>query len=79
MSTELSEIKNAKELGELLQQMRKEMRVTQKQAADLCNVGPRFIGELEKGKPTAEIAKVIQIIRGYGFRFMICDRKIGRP
>lgn len=73
----LYEAQDLKELGNLLRLRRKEMGVTQEQAAALCNVSPRFIGEVERGKATAEIGKVLQLIRGYGLRITICDRKLG--
>ena len=71
----IESIENIHDLGKLLRIWRKKMGVTQEQAAQLCNVGPRFIGELEKGKPTAEIGKVLQVLRAYGFRLTLNSRK----
>ncbi len=71
----IESIENIHDLGKLLRIWRKKMGVTQEQAAQLCNVGPRFIGELEKGKPTDEIGKVLQVLRAYGFRLTLNSRK----
>ena len=73
-----SEIKNTKELGDLLRSRREEMGVTQEQAAHLCNVGPRFIGELENGKGTTQLGKVLQVIQGYGLILTASTRSAGR-
>ena len=74
MTTGLTEVLDSKQLGALLKNQRKQMGVTQRQAADLCNVGPRFIGELEKGKPTVELAKALQVLQGYGLRLTVGPR-----
>ena len=73
-----NEITNVAQLGELLRSRRKEMGVTQEQAADLCDVGPRFIVELEKGKETAHLGKILQVMRGYGLQLSVTSRKVGR-
>ena len=35
--------------------------------ADLAGVSDRFLRELEKGKPTAEVGKVITVLSALGF------------
>ena len=60
------EFKTPKELGQFLRNRRKEMKLTQAQAAALCNVGVRFIIELEAGKETASFGKLLRVVRGYG-------------
>jgi DNA-binding XRE family transcriptional regulator len=57
---------NTTSLGKFLKTLRKEMRLTQAEAAGLCNVGLRFLIELEAGKPTAQIGKTFQVLQGYG-------------
>ena len=70
------EIIDLKQLGNILKQRRKLLGVTQEQAAALCNVGPRFIGEMERGKQTAEIGKFLQVLRGYGFQLSLNTREL---
>ena len=36
--------------------------MTQAELAALADVGPRFVGELERGKPTLEIGKVLRVL-----------------
>ena len=56
-------ISSCKDLGALIQQARKSQNFTQKQLAALCEVGARFIVDLEKGKPTCEIDKALKVAR----------------
>jgi len=55
-------------LGRFLRDARREAGLTQAEAAGLCNVGPRFLNEIEHGKSTAALGKVMQVLRGYGVR-----------
>lgn len=54
------------ELGTVLRQVRKESGLTQRDAAALCNVSLPFLNELEQGKPTAQIGKVLAVCARYG-------------
>jgi HTH-type transcriptional regulator / antitoxin HipB len=56
------------DLGQYLRDVRIEAGLTHRQAAGLCNVGPRFLLELENGKTTASLGKIFQVLRGYGIR-----------
>jgi HTH-type transcriptional regulator/antitoxin HipB len=55
-------------LGIFLRAARREAGLTQAEAAGLCNVGTRFLNEIEHGKSTAALGKVMQVLRGYGIR-----------
>ena len=61
-------IRKTSELGKLLRAQRKEQGLTQLQLAAMCNVGPRFIGELERGKPTVELEKALYVAHMLGVR-----------
>ena len=63
---ETMKIRSTTELGVAIRKRRKSLRLTQVQAAGLCGVGDRFLRELERGKATAELAKVLQVLRGLG-------------
>ncbi|WP_074797913.1 helix-turn-helix transcriptional regulator [Devosia psychrophila] len=45
---------------------RKGRGYSQQEFADLAGVGRRFLSELENGKPTAEIGKVLQVLTALG-------------
>jgi len=54
------------DIGRLAREPRKGLGVTQKQLALTSGTGLRFIIELEKGKETAEIGKVLTILQTLG-------------
>ncbi len=54
------------ELGAVLREVRKESGLTQRDAAALCNVSLPFLNDLERGKPTAQIGKVLAVCVRFG-------------
>jgi y4mF family transcriptional regulator len=54
------------QLGSLIRQVRKAQGITQEDLSEMARVGPRLIGEIERGKPTAEIGKVFQLMTSLG-------------
>jgi len=64
---------NAK-LGKLIRARRKESGLTQKQIAALNDVGTRFISDVENGKPTVEMGKVLQLLQGIGLEMHVLRR-----
>lgn len=59
-------IPNAKELGSLVREARKEQGLSQEGLAGMTGVGRRFISELEQGKETAQLGKVLLILGALG-------------
>ncbi len=59
-------IKNTEQLGTTVRTRRKQLKVTQKELAMTCGIGLRFIVDLEKGKPTCQIGKTIQVLQALG-------------
>ncbi len=57
-----------KTIGNLVRSARKKMRVTQKDLALTSGTGLRFIIELEKGKSTCQIGKVLTILHTLGIK-----------
>jgi y4mF family transcriptional regulator len=58
-------------LGAAIRAERTRLRVSQEQLAAAAGVGPRLIGEIERGKPTAEIGKVFDVLNALGLRIGI--------
>lgn len=54
-------------LGAFIRAQRKQLRLTQLEVAELADVSDRFIRDLEKGKPTAEVGKVIDVLGVLGY------------
>lgn len=58
----MSRITDTKELGKLIRSRRKERGLTQSELAMYCNTGIRFISDLENGKTTMQVSKVITVL-----------------
>lgn len=56
------------DLGKAIRKARKARGLTQQSFADLAGVGRRFISELEKGKKTLEIGKVLHVAKAVGIQ-----------
>ena len=67
-------IKKPGDLGQVLRERRKQQGATQAEFASLCGVGVRFISDLENGKPTVQIGKVLQVIQCLGLELGIRAR-----
>lgn len=59
-------ITDSKSLGKVVREARRALGVTQDQLALTSGTNRRFIIELEQGKPTAQIGKVLQVLRTLG-------------
>jgi y4mF family transcriptional regulator len=59
------------DIGRLVRETRKGFSVTQKELALTSGTGLRFIIELEKGKETAEIGKVLTILQTLGIQLTL--------
>ena len=57
---------SVKDIGLLVKEKRKKINMTQKEAASIAGMGVRFLSELENGKPTLEIDKVLNVARIFG-------------
>ena len=53
-------------LGSDIRRARRMLRVTQRDLALTSGVGLRFIIELEKGKPTCQVGKMLTVLRTLG-------------
>lgn len=57
---------DTKNLGEYIKKIRKAQQLTQTDLAIAANVGVRFLVDLENGKKTAQIGKVINVCNALG-------------
>jgi y4mF family transcriptional regulator len=69
-----SKIVNPEQLGALLRQVRKRQGITQEDLSAIASIGPRLIGEIERGKPTAEIGKVFHLLASLGLEIVVQTR-----
>jgi HTH-type transcriptional regulator / antitoxin HipB len=49
-------------LGKIIRARRKEKKITLTELSAHCNVGVRFLSELENGKPTIELGKALKVM-----------------
>lgn len=68
-------IKNAEEFGKAVRAYRKKQGLTQIRLSAMSGVGPRFIGELERGKPTIELDKALYVAWMLDMNLSIPDDK----
>jgi y4mF family transcriptional regulator len=59
-------MKTTAQIGTAIRTRRKHLKITQKELAMTCGTGLRFIGDLEKGKPTCQIGKTLQVLQALG-------------
>lgn len=64
-------INNAETLGQVIRQQRRRLKVTQRDLAMTSGTGLRFIVDLEKGKPTCQLGKALEIVRALGMKLEI--------
>ncbi|MBI5201196.1 MAG: helix-turn-helix transcriptional regulator [Elusimicrobia bacterium] len=69
--------KSADDIGRIIRQARKDAGLKQAQAAALCGVGTRFLSDLENGKPTLQLGKVLKVLHGFGLRVLIKRKEFG--
>jgi y4mF family transcriptional regulator len=59
------------EIGKLVRESRKRLGVTQRDLALTSGTGLRFIIELEKGKETCQIGKVLTVLQTLGIKLTL--------
>jgi HTH-type transcriptional regulator/antitoxin HipB len=64
-------------LGDLIQRIRKDQGLTQLDISGLAHTGNRFIVDLEKGKPTIQMQKALDVLALLGLELVV--RKKGAP
>jgi y4mF family transcriptional regulator len=67
-------------LGAIVRAVRREAGIDQATAAGLAGVGIRFLGDVERGKPTLRLGLVLQVLDSLGLELTVTRRKGGaRP
>ncbi len=60
-------------LGAVIRERRRYHRLTQSELAGLAGTGVRFVSELERGKPGAEIGKIMDVLAVLGLRLQVVE------
>lgn len=64
-------IRSSAELGAVIREQRKRMALKQLDLAGLGNTGNRFIVDLENGKPTVQLQKVLDLMHLLGLEVVV--------
>jgi DNA-binding XRE family transcriptional regulator len=67
-------VATAAEIGRLIRHKRREVGALQESAAGLAGVGTKFLSQLENGKETAELGKVLRVLKAMGLEVYIFPR-----
>ncbi len=59
------------DIGQTVKNERRAQGLRQDQLAAVAGVGVRFLVDLERGKPTAQIGKTLDVLAALGCRFTI--------
>lgn len=62
---------DAKKIGKIVRSTRKNLGVTQRDLALTSGTGVRFIVELEQGKSTCQLGKVLTVLETLGIKMII--------
>lgn len=59
------------ELGQIIQQRRVELGLTQQQLSEYTGYSRRLIGDIENGKPGVAVSKIFTLLNGLGLNICI--------
>lgn len=62
---------SVEQIGRAIQQERKAQGLTQSDIAGLAQTGVRFIVDLEKGKPTIQMSKALDVLQLLGLELVV--------
>jgi len=68
-------VRAVRDLGTAIRATRKQAGLEQKDAAGLAGVGLRFLSDLERGKPTVRMDKVLQVLDVLGLELSVRPRR----
>lgn len=71
---QFGQIKTAAELGKIIRSFRKNQDLTLEKVSGISGLSMRFLSELERGKETAELGKVLEALNKLGLEVIIQPR-----
>lgn len=71
MRDDCHSVRSVEDLGRLIRTTRKQQGLTLEDLSLVANTGSRVISEIERGKPTAQIAVVLRIVDTLGLRVLV--------
>jgi len=62
----MTDVRNMEQIAALVRQTRKAQGISQTVLAQASNVGLRFVGDIERGKPTVQFDKLMAVLTSLG-------------
>jgi y4mF family transcriptional regulator len=72
-------IQNTTQLGAAVRAARKQLKATQKELAMTSGTGLRFLIDLERGKSTCQIGKILHVLQALGLRIALTATSAASP
>lgn len=69
------DVQNPADLSRTIKGRRKALKLTQAECASFCGVGLRFFSELENGKQSLHLGKVLQVLQTLGLKIHITENE----
>ena len=69
------EIFKTEDILSIIKNRRKSLNLTQAECATFCGVGVRFFSELENGKQSLHLGKVLQVLQTLGLKTTISENE----
>lgn len=69
------EIFKTEDISSIIKNRRKSLNLTQAECATFCGVGVRFFSELENGKQSLYLGKVLQVLQTLGLKIHITENE----
>lgn len=76
-SSEITAADDPKAFGRVFKRRRRQLGMTQAEAAAMCRVGTRFLSDLENGKATLHLGLVLRVLKAVGLTVRIKRRGFG--
>ncbi len=73
-TTHVDPVRTTDELGKLIRGVRKSQHLTLEKVSGISNLSMRFLSELERGKETAELGKVLKTLSQLGLEVIVQPR-----
>ena len=71
----MATVRTSEDVGRLMRSHRRAKGLSLERVAGLSNVGVRFLSEVERGKPTAEMGKVLRVLLTLGLDVQVRSRE----
>jgi|ACXJ01.1.fsa_nt_gi y4mF family transcriptional regulator len=67
-------IKNTEDIGRFIRETRKKQKLTQRDLASLMGAGSRLLTDIERGKPTARVGRILEALDLLGLNVILVER-----